>query len=98
VDPWWLVTEREAIRFQVYGRVQGVGFRAFARREAQSLGLRGWVRNRPDGSVEGVAAGPVMDLSRLLDRLRRGPTYGDVAELTFAWIAADDWADFSIRW
>jgi acylphosphatase len=43
-------------RFVVTGRVQGVGYRASALRRAQSLGLRGWVRNRTDGAVEGIAA------------------------------------------
>jgi acylphosphatase len=43
-------------RFVVTGRVQGVGFRAATRRKAQSLGLTGWVRNRNDGAVEGVAS------------------------------------------
>ena len=44
--------------FTVNGRVQGVGFRYFVVREAQSLGLAGWVRNLPDGRVEVLASGP----------------------------------------
>lgn len=44
-------------RFVVTGRVQGVGFRAATRRKAQALGLTGWVRNRNDGAVEGLACG-----------------------------------------
>ena len=57
----------------VRGRVQGVGFRVFVYEEASRLGLRGWVRNRPDGSVEVVATGDPALLERLMDRLRRGP-------------------------
>jgi acylphosphatase len=57
----------------VFGRVQRVGFRAFARRAAQSLGLRGWVRNRSDGTVELVAAGAVEELDELARRLQAGP-------------------------
>ena len=45
-------------RFVVRGRVQGVGFRDWTRRRAAAGGLAGWVRNRPDGSVEGVGSGP----------------------------------------
>lgn len=52
------------------GRVQGVGFRFTVRELAVSLGLRGYVRNRPDGSVELLAQGPRPDLERLLDRIR----------------------------
>ena len=44
------------------GRVQGVGYRAFVEDEAHRLGLRGWVRNRRDGSVEAVFSGPRMDV------------------------------------
>ena len=47
-----------ATRIVVSGRVQGVSFRAYARAEAIRLGLRGWVRNRADGTVEALAAGP----------------------------------------
>ena len=46
------------VRLRIHGRVQGVFYRDSTRREAQRLGLRGWVRNRSDGSVETVAQGP----------------------------------------
>lgn len=55
------------------GRVQGVGFRYFVQDRALELGLRGWVRNLPDGSVEAAAAGPPEALDRLEARLRQGP-------------------------
>ena len=57
----------------VRGRVQGVGFRVFVYEEAVRLGLRGWVRNRPDGTVEVVATGDAPGLDRLIERIRRGP-------------------------
>jgi acylphosphatase len=53
--------------------VQGVGFRWFVEREAQALGLTGWVRNNEDGSVEILATGPLGQLSYLHEALRRGP-------------------------
>ncbi|MCC6672242.1 MAG: acylphosphatase [Planctomycetes bacterium] len=66
------------LRFVVTGLVQGVGFRWFTVRSAQELGLRGWVRNRADGAVEGEAEGPADDVQRLLDVLRRGPGHARV--------------------
>lgn len=59
--------------FQIRGRVQGVGFRYFARREALRLGLRGWVRNCTDGSVESVAIGSGDQVDLFEQALRKGP-------------------------
>jgi acylphosphatase len=59
--------------FHVHGRVQGVGFRYFVRQEAQSLGLGGWVRNEPDGTVSGAAEGDFSRLEAFRDILERGP-------------------------
>ena len=58
---------------RVHGRVQGVGFRWWTRREAEGLGLRGTVRNRADGTVEVHAAGPSAAIERFRDLLERGP-------------------------
>jgi acylphosphatase len=63
----------QARRFVVRGRVQGVGFRWFVEREAQTLGIAGWVRNKPDGSVEVLAMGTGEQLSGLRSRLQEGP-------------------------
>ncbi len=59
--------------FIVKGRVQGVGFRWFVEREAQLLGLAGWVRNNPDGSVEVLATGTREQINALHTKLREGP-------------------------
>lgn len=69
------------MRYLVYGRVQGVGFRFFVQDEARRLGLAGWVRNRSDGGVEAVATGPAEKLRQLEDRLRVGPAAARVASL-----------------
>lgn len=61
-------------RFLVSGRVQGVGFRYFARRVATRLGISGWVRNLPDGAVEAVGDGSPDALARFEAELRSGPT------------------------
>ncbi len=65
-------------RFLVYGRVQGVGFRWFVWREAERLGLGGFVRNLRDGSVEVIAAGPPAALEELKRVLERDPAQARV--------------------
>jgi len=62
-----------ARRFIVRGRVQGVGFRWFVEREAHVLGISGWVRNNPDGSVEVLGQGSRDQLLGFRSRLRQGP-------------------------
>lgn len=63
----------------VRGRVQGVGFRYAACAEARRLGLRGWVRNLPDGSVETCAEGPPASVAAYCEWLASGPTLARVA-------------------
>lgn len=63
----------EAERFLVSGRVQGVGYRAFARREAEALGLSGHALNLPDGRVEVLAIGDAAAREALATALARGP-------------------------
>ena len=58
---------QRCVRLRIRGRVQGVFYRDSTRREAQRLGLRGWVRNRSDGSVEVVALGPLERIAALID-------------------------------
>lgn len=65
----------------VRGRVQGVGYRAFVEDEAHRLGLRGWVRNRRDGSVEAVFAGPRSEVEAAIEACRRGPFSAQVSGL-----------------
>jgi acylphosphatase len=57
----------------IRGRVQGVGYRDFTERAALSLGLTGWVRNRRDGAVEAVLAGPPALVADMIAACRRGP-------------------------
>jgi acylphosphatase len=65
-------------RFLVSGMVQGVGFRWFVARHARSLGLRGYARNLPDGSVEVVVDGPEESLPELERLLQAGPSSAQV--------------------
>jgi len=68
------------VRWEVLGRVQGVGFRWFVRQQARRWGVRGWVRNRPDGSVEIAASGSPEALDGLLAAVHRGPPGAEVVE------------------
>jgi acylphosphatase len=89
----------ERVRAIVKGRVQGVGFRDFAAREARALGLGGYVRNQRDGSVECVAEGPDEALERLLDKLRRGPRMAAVREVEVERAAASgEFEGFELVW
>jgi acylphosphatase len=67
------MADEQARRWVVVGQVQGVGYRYFARQTAQALGVRGWVRNLPEGMVEVQAAGPPDRLEAFKAELRRGP-------------------------
>jgi acylphosphatase len=71
------------LHVRILGRVQGVGFRWFAREEARRLGLSGWVTNRPGGEVELEAGGEPQSLERLRRALEVGPPGATVERLEF---------------
>jgi len=68
------------IRYHIffYGKVQGVFFRAYTRDTASKLGIKGWVKNLPDGSVEAVMEGKRNDVNALLDFCIHGHPYAKV--------------------
>ena len=93
-------TECETARLHanVKGRVQGVGFRAYAQRKALEYGLNGWVRNRWNGSVETVAEGPRAALEIFLRSLQRGPFPGTTREVDYDWQKTEsEFQSFRIR-
>jgi acylphosphatase len=79
-----MTDDRKAVRARVTGRVQGVCYRAWARDEAERLGLSGWVRNEPDGSVAALLVGPAAQVARMLDAMRRGPSAARVSTVSTA--------------
>jgi acylphosphatase len=81
------VTGASVLHVIVRGRVQGVGFRWFVRTEARRLGLAGWVRNLPDGTVELRAAGIESFLASLRTAIGRGPDNAHVTDIEA--VAAD---------
>lgn len=65
----------------ISGRVQGVGFRHFTNRNAKALGLKGWVRNLPDGKVEAIFEGEEPAVLKMLELCKKGPVGSYVADL-----------------
>jgi acylphosphatase len=72
----------QARLLHIEGRVQGVGYRAWMRREALRLGLDGWVRNLTDGRVQALIAGEEAAVQAMLTLCRRGPLMARVTEIT----------------
>jgi acylphosphatase len=73
--------DKGRIRLRIEGRVQGVFFRAAAAEQAGRLGVSGWVRNLPDGSVELAAEGNQKELEALIAWCRQGPSRANVASV-----------------
>jgi acylphosphatase len=83
---------------EIFGDVQGVGFRFFAERHAQRLGLDGYVRNRYDGAVEVEAEGPSSALEQFLAELRHGPRAARVQDVNVRWSGfKGDLGPFGVR-
>lgn len=70
-----------SVRVRISGRVQGVGYRAWAMETGRRLGLRGWVRNRADGSVEALVTGDEDAVAAMIEVCREGPYAARVAEV-----------------
>jgi len=87
----------EAMRLVVYGQVQGVFFRAYTQQKAQSLGLKGYVRNLVDGSVEIVAVGEDFSLDRLEHWCRKTGSPRSMVERVdrLAWTGDTEFTEFS---
>lgn len=82
---------------RVAGRVQGVFFRAWSKEQAERLGVSGWIRNCPDGSVEAHVEGSEQPIDRLVDLLRRGPPGARVDDLQVREAGLLNAARFEVR-
>jgi acylphosphatase len=78
-----------SVHLRITGRVQGVGYRAWAIENARRLGLRGWVRNRADGSVEALVIGADDPVAAMIEACWEGPFAARVTEVAVG-EAADD--------
>ena len=75
------MADRKIVHALISGTVQGVWFRAWTMQEAQARGLDGWVRNRRDGRVEAVFAGPPARVDEMLAACRKGPPAAEVDDV-----------------
>jgi acylphosphatase len=82
------MTTKARARARVTGTVQGVGFRWFTQRRAESYGITGFARNEYDGSVLVEAEGDREIVEQFLGELREGPTFARVANVSVEWITA----------
>ncbi|HNW09705.1 MAG TPA: acylphosphatase [bacterium] len=73
------------LALKIFGRVQGVGLRYQAQTMANSLGLTGWIKNRPDGSVEAAVEGPEEELKQFLAWCYNGSRLARVDRIDYQW-------------
>lgn len=81
----------------ISGRVQGVFYRAFTKEVAESLGLKGWVRNLRDGRVEAVFEGDEDKISIAIERCKEGPPFAKVDNIEITWSEPEGLVDFEIK-
>jgi len=90
------MSEMVRAHITVEGKVQGVCFRAGTVETALALGVSGWVRNNPDGSVEAVLEGDAACVNRLIEWCRKGPPMARVERLNLSWEPfKDEFDDFT---
>mgnify|MGYP000270532500 CR=1 FL=1 len=89
----------EKIQKHIYisGRVQGVGFRAFTRKQAAVLDIKGWVKNLADGRVEAVIEGKKNKVNQMAAKLKKGPSFARVNDFEIEEGEIDNFDNFEIR-
>jgi acylphosphatase len=86
-----------ARHIRITGRVQGVFYRAWAQGNARELGISGWVRNCPDGSLEAHVDGEEDSVARMIERMRHGPSDARVEEVTVEEAVPESSGRFELR-
>ena len=86
-----------SVKLRITGRVQGVGYRAWALQIASRLGLRGWVRNRSDGGVEALVIGGDEGVDRMIEACREGPFGARVADVAVSEAKDDGSVGFTAK-
>ena len=85
------------VNMKITGKVQGVGFRYYVLRQAQELGIRGWVSNKPNGDVEALAQGEKEGLDHFITKVEQGPAFSRVENVSLNWVnEAEKYFDYEI--
>jgi len=85
------------VNIKITGKVQGVGFRYFVLRQAQELGITGWVSNKPNGDVEALVQGEKADLEQFVAKVKEGPSFSRVEDVSLNWLnKAEQYFGFEI--
>ena len=85
------------VNMKITGKVQGVGFRYYVLRQAQELGIRGLVSNKPNGDVEALAQGEKTDLEQFIFKVKEGPSFSRVEDVSLNWLnEAEQYFGFEI--
>jgi acylphosphatase len=90
-------TEQKALRFTVYGKVQGVGFRCASQEEARRLGVGGWVVNDVSGCLTGYVQGAPDSVDAFVKWLKKGPKTAKVRKVDFEMAEVEGYRLFTIR-
>jgi len=88
---------RKTVSINISGRVQGVGFRYYARKKAEECNVNGFVQNKPDGSVYIEASGETIDIDTFIDWCKKGPTWARVENCRISEFPDQEWKGFEIR-
>ena len=72
---------KEQRHLRIHGKVQGVGYRFYATRVARRMGLKGWIQNNRDGSVEALVVGEKQAIDDWVEEIREGPRYSEVTKI-----------------
>lgn len=83
-------------RIYILGFVQGVGLRRFVKKNAVSFGIKGYIKNLPDGRVEVVANGKKEEIAKLVKIIEKGSLFSDVKSVAIEWEKEEEFSDFQI--
>ncbi len=92
------MSETKNVRIFLSGRVQGVGFRAFIRKNARKLNVNGWAKNLNDGRMEAVFSGNKEDVDKLVELVKNGPRFAEVDNFEIKNINNKKFDGFEIRY
>ena len=85
------------VHLLISGKVQGVFYRASAKKSADALGIKGWVRNKKNGDVESVASGTNEAITAFINWCKKGPEAAKVKNVTVTESTTESFDDFSIK-